>query len=166
MLECFHQCTSASEDICYQKLCCHRQHHFLGTMTQSTNQREEAHGICHGRCKAEICLFVSWLSVWRKNADWRAVSSQGSCFSKERVICCSWPFASGNISLSCDAAQEKLPKVRIATVYLDRCSWHLFCLPSHSCLLLHLLKEESAPRDALSQVLFVVMLPSSCRSVS
>lgn len=51
-------------------------------------------------------------------------------------------------------------------LYIWTCSCHLFCLPSHSCLLLHLLKEESAPRDTLSQELLVVMLPSSCRSVS
>lgn len=122
MLECFHQYTSTSEDICSQKLWCHRLHHILGTMALSTNPREDACGICDGRCKAEMCLFASWVSVWRKNADWRAVNSQGSFFSKERVICCSWPFASGrekhNISLSCDIAQEKLPKVE-----LSLCIW-------------------------------------------
>lgn len=169
MLECSHQSTSTSEEVCYQKLCCQRLHHFLGTMAQSTSPREEDHGICDGRCKAEIYLFASWVSVWRKNADWRAVNSQGSCFSKGRVICCSWPFASGRekraISLSCDAAQEKLPKVRISIVYRDRCSCPLLCLPSHSCLILHLPKEESAPRDALTQVLLTVMLPFSCKSV-
>lgn len=143
MFECFHHYTSTSEDVCSQKLCCRRLHHFLGIMAQSTDPREEACGICNGRCKAEIFLLASWVSVWRKNADWRVVNSQDSCFSKERVICF-WPFASGrdkhNISLSCDAAQEKLLKVRIAIVYLDRCSCPLLCLPSHSCLVLHLLK--------------------------
>lgn len=98
----------------------------------------------------ELCQLASWVSVCRKNADWRAINSQGSCFSRERVMCCSWPFASGkdkhSISLSCDAGQEKLPKVRIAIVYLDRCSCPLLCLPSRSCLVLHLLKEVSAPR--------------------
>lgn len=170
MLGWFHQCTSTSEAVCNQKLCCHRLHHFLGTMAETTYPSEGACGICDGRCKTETCLFASWVSVWRKNADRRAVNSQGSCFSKERVICCSWPFATGrekhNISLSCDVAQEELPKVRIAVVYLDRSSCPLLCLPSHSCLIVHLLKEESAPRDALPQAVLLVMSPFSCKSMS
>lgn len=62
----------------------------------------------------QICLFASRLSVWRENADRRAVNSQGSCFSKERVISCSWLFAHGrekhNISLSCDVARKNCPR--------------------------------------------------------
>lgn len=46
------------------------------------------------------------------------------------------------ILLSCDAGQEKLLKVRITIVFLDRYC-HLLLFPSPSCLVHHLLKERS-----------------------
>lgn len=82
----------------------------------------------------------------------RAVESEegGGSFQRE-VISHSWPpflfehlpaAGKNHISLLCDVAWEKLLKVRITVVFLDRCCPPL-CLPSCSCLVLHLLKERS-----------------------
>lgn len=91
MLGWFHQCTTTSEAVT-EKLCRRRLHHLLGAMVESADQREEAFEIRNGRCKPEMWLFVSWVSVWRESAARRAMESQGGSFSERRVIYCSWPW--------------------------------------------------------------------------
>lgn len=122
-------------------------------MVESADRREEACEIRDGRCKPETRLFAGWVSVQGERAVRRAGESEegGKSFQRE-VIGCSWPpFLFEHlpaavkicISLLCDVAWEKLLKVRITVVFLDRCCPPLLCLPSCSCLVLHLLKKRS-----------------------
>lgn len=78
---------------------------------------------------------VRGLPFWREELS--VVPGCGFCSSAFRQ--------QGKLSVPfrCDAAQEKLLKVRNTVVFLDRCCPALLCLPSHSCLVLHSLEERS-----------------------
>ena len=136
----------------------------LGAVVESADQKEETCEIHDGRCKPETWLLASRVPVQRESAVRRAAESQVGSFSEGRVICCFWPWflfkhlpaARKTISLSCNAAQEKLMKVRITVVFLDRC-----CPPPPSFPLLpgpsFVEGKESAPRVALCQALLLVI---------
>lgn len=134
----FHQCTTASEAVCYRKLCCRRLPHLLGAMVESADKEKRpvkfmvaganqkcgslrAGFLCEGECCQESC------------GESRGLLFRGKSYLLLLAVVSVQALASGReklcISLSCDVAQEKWLKVRITVVFLDKCCRPLLCLP-------------------------------------
>lgn len=128
-------CLSASTSapaplkLCYQKLCCHRLHHFWAPWQRvPIQEKRPGEFVMSGAKQKHVYLQAGFLCGGRMLTGdlWTA---KAAAFQRKELAVAPGhlPVAGENtISLTCDVAQGKLPKVRIAIVYLDRCSLVLF----------------------------------------